>query len=110
GCAVSLQNRFRVRPIIRFDSSAVHFAPRIAAKKLTEKAMRLPTKLMTALAVASPLAYGQTSVTLYGRLDGGVEYLNHINNGQGGSSNRWSAEGGDWGTSMLGLKGNEDLG
>jgi predicted porin len=65
---------------------------------------------MAALAVASPLAYGQTSVALYGRLDGGVEYLNHINNGSGGSSSRWSAEGGDWGISMLGLKGNEDLG
>ena len=65
---------------------------------------------MAALAVASPLAYGQTSVSLYGRLDAGVEYLNHINDGAGGSSSRWSAEGGDWGTSMLGLKGNEDLG
>ena len=40
---------------------------------------------MAALAVVSPLAYGQTSVTLYGRLDGGVEYLNHINNGAGGN-------------------------
>lgn len=65
---------------------------------------------MAALAVASPLAYSQTSVTLYGRLDAGLEYLNHVNNGAGGSSSRWSAEGGDWGTSMLGLKGNEDLG
>ncbi|MFM0066975.1 porin [Paraburkholderia aspalathi] len=72
--------------------------------------MRLHTKLVAALAVISPLAYGQTSVSLYGRLDGGLEYLNHINNGSGGSSTRWSAEGGDWGTSMLGLKGNEDLG
>jgi predicted porin len=59
---------------------------------------------------ASPAIYAQTSVTLYGRLDGGVEYLNHIANANGGSSSRWSAEGGDWGTSMLGFKGTEDLG
>ncbi|CAB3787780.1 hypothetical protein LMG28614_02569 [Paraburkholderia ultramafica] len=72
--------------------------------------MRLHARLVAAPAVASPLAYGQTSVTLYGRLDGGIEYLNHINDGAGGSASRWSAEGGDWGTSMLGLKGNEDLG
>ncbi|SAK52413.1 porin protein [Caballeronia hypogeia] len=55
-------------------------------------------------------AAAQTSVTMYGRLDGGIEYLNHIANGAGGSATRWSAEGGDWGTSMWGLKGNEDLG
>jgi predicted porin len=55
-------------------------------------------------------AVAQTSVTMYGRIDGGIEYLNHIANGTGGSDSRWSAEGGDWGTSMWGLKGNEDLG
>jgi predicted porin len=59
---------------------------------------------------ASAVASAQTSVTLYGRVDGGIEYLNHIANGTGGSSTRWSAEGGDWGTSMLGFKGTEDLG
>jgi predicted porin len=67
--------------------------------------------LTAALLAASPLAYGQSSVMLYGRLDGGFEYLNHVANaGHTGSTTRWSAEGGDWGTSMLGLKGNEDLG
>src|SRR5471030_560282 len=55
-------------------------------------------------------ASAQSSVTLYGRADGGVEYLNHIANGTGGNASRWSAEGGDWGTSMLGFKGTEDLG
>ncbi|WP_175945964.1 porin [Caballeronia sp. BCC1704] len=60
--------------------------------------------------LASATACAQSSVTLYGRLDGGIEYLNHIANGSGGNATRWSAEGGDWGTSMLGLKGVEDLG
>ncbi|MGE8161735.1 porin [Paraburkholderia sp. NPDC080076] len=62
------------------------------------------------LLAASTAASAQSSVTLYGRVDGGIEYLNHIANGMGGSSSRWSAEGGDWGTSMLGFKGTEDLG
>src|SRR5476649_368047 len=63
-----------------------------------------------ALLAASMAASAQSSVTLYGRADGGVEYLNHIANGTGGNASRWSAEGGDWGTSMLGFKGTEDLG
>jgi predicted porin len=62
------------------------------------------------LLAASMAASAQSSVTIYGRVDGGVEYLNHIANGAGGTSSRWSAEGGDWGTSMLGFKGTEDLG
>ncbi|WP_407670586.1 porin [Paraburkholderia megapolitana] len=62
------------------------------------------------LLATSTAALAQSSVTLYGRVDGGIEYLNHIANGTGGSSSRWSAEGGDWGTSMLGFKGTEDLG
>jgi predicted porin len=62
------------------------------------------------LLAASTDASAQSSVTLYGRVDGDVEYLNHIANGTGGSSSRWSAEGGDWGTSMLGFKGTEDVG
>src|ERR1700734_1359489 len=62
------------------------------------------------LLAASTAASAQSSVTLYGRIDGGVEYLNHIDNGTGGNLSRWNAEGGDWGTSMLGFKGTEDLG
>ncbi|AYZ62307.1 porin [Burkholderia multivorans] len=62
------------------------------------------------MAAAVPAAVSaQTSVTLYGRVDGGVEYLNHIAT-PNGSKSRFSAEGGDWGTSMFGLKGVEDLG
>jgi predicted porin len=77
--------------------------------------MKASAKARAALALAGaiatvPSARAQTSVTLYGRLDAGIEYLNHIDNGEGGSSSRWRAEGGNWGTSMLGLKGSEDLG
>ena len=62
------------------------------------------------IAAATGGRFAQTSVTLYGRVDGGIEYLNHIAKPNGGSGTRWSAESGDWGTSMFGLKGIEDLG
>ncbi|MCM3378181.1 porin, partial [Bacillus licheniformis] len=62
------------------------------------------------IAAATPAAaFAQTSVTLYGRIDGGIEYLNHIAT-PNGSKSRWSAESGDWGTSLWGLKGSEDIG
>ncbi|MDR5782725.1 porin [Caballeronia sp. LZ065] len=63
-----------------------------------------------ALLLFASTAFAQSTVTMYGRIDGGIEYLNHIANGANGNTSRWSAEGGDWGTSMWGLKGNEDLG
>ncbi|HMC48499.1 MAG TPA: porin, partial [Caballeronia sp.] len=62
------------------------------------------------LLAASTAASAQSSVTIYGRMDGGIEYINHISNGTGGNLSRWNAEGGDWGTSMLGFRGTEDLG
>jgi predicted porin len=72
--------------------------------------MKLRLGTISLLIAAAPAAYAQTSVTLYGRVDGGVEYLNHIANASGGNATRWSAEGGDWGTSMFGFRGTEDLG
>ncbi|MDE1181734.1 porin [Paraburkholderia sp.] len=80
--------------------------------------MKLREKLLSALLVGGPMlslidspsAQAQSSVTMYGRIDGGVEYLNHIANADGSSSSRWRGEGGDWGTSMFGLKGVENLG
>ncbi len=55
-------------------------------------------------------AQAQSSVTMYGRLDNGIEYIHGVNDGAGNSANRWRGESGDWGTSMFGLKGVEDLG
>jgi predicted porin len=72
--------------------------------------MKLRHGAIGLLIVAAPTAYAQTSVALYGRLDAGIEYVNHIANTSGVNASRWSAEGGDWGTSMLGFRGTEDLG
>ncbi|WP_206953468.1 porin [Trinickia acidisoli] len=66
--------------------------------------------LAAALMSAGVIAHAQSSVTLYGRLDAGVEYMTGLQNGTGGSTSRIRAESGDWGTSLWGLKGTEDLG
>ncbi|CAB3781724.1 porin [Pararobbsia alpina] len=63
--------------------------------------------LLTASLLAAGIvtAHAQSSVTLYGRLDGGIEYVNGLKNGH-----RVQAQSGDWGTSLWGMKGAEDLG
>ncbi|MGN6652412.1 porin [Trinickia sp.] len=66
--------------------------------------------LAAALMSAGVIAHAQSSVTLYGRVDAGLEYMSGLQNGAGGSTSRWRAESGDWGTSLWGLKGAEDIG
>ncbi|WP_133645930.1 porin [Paraburkholderia flava] len=80
--------------------------------------MRKRKTLMVAalLTTAAAGAQAQSSVTLYGRVDAGLEYMTGVPTGVGangqatGSSHRFRAESGDWGTSLWGLKGREDLG
>ncbi|HZZ13447.1 MAG TPA: porin [Paraburkholderia sp.] len=72
--------------------------------------------LAAALMTAGVVAHAQSSVTLYGRLDAGLEYMSGVPQGVGangqatGSTNRFRAESGDWGTSLWGMKGVEDIG
>lgn len=72
--------------------------------------------LAAALMSAGVVAHAQSSVTLYGRLDAGIEYMSGVptganaNGAANGNTNRWKAESGDWGTSLWGLKGVEDIG
>ncbi|WGS50794.1 porin [Paraburkholderia sp. D15] len=72
--------------------------------------------LAAALMSAGVVAHAQSSVTLYGRLDAGLEYMSGVPTGVGangqatGSTNRFKAESGDWGTSLWGMKGVEDIG
>lgn len=62
-------------------------------------------------ALVSGVANAQSSVTLYGRLDAGIEYVSGLpNNAYTGSTSRWRMESGNWGTSLWGMKGVEDLG
>lgn len=67
--------------------------------------------LAAALMSAGVIAHAQSSVTLFGRLDAGIEYMSGIpSTTGGGSTSRVKLESGDWGTSLWGLKGTEDLG
>jgi predicted porin len=75
------------------------------------------TVVLASLLAACASAQAQSSVTLYGRVDAGVEYVSGAPTGQNpvtgaatGSSSRFRAESGDWGTSLWGIKGVEDLG
>jgi predicted porin len=51
------------------------------------------------------VASAQSSVTLYGLVDNGLQYETGLPKG-----NRWSAESGNWAESRFGLKGLEDIG
>ncbi|KQM78439.1 porin [Xylophilus sp. Leaf220] len=74
-------------------------------------ALALATTAAAGTAALAPAAWAQSSVTIYGRVVGGVEYVDKIRDtttGQTGSLTR--AADNQWGTSMLGFKGSEDLG
>jgi predicted porin len=67
--------------------------------------------LAAALMSAGVVAHAQSSVTLYGRIDAGLEFINGLpNNSYTSSTHRYRAESGDWGTSLWGMKGVEDIG
>ncbi|MFP3558533.1 porin [Paraburkholderia sp. SIMBA_049] len=77
--------------------------------------MKKAVLAVSALTIAAA-AHAQSSVTLYGRLDAGLEYMSGVPTGSlatgaaTGSTHRFRAESGDWGTSLWGMKGVEDLG
>jgi predicted porin len=67
--------------------------------------------LATVLMSAGVVAHAQSSVTMYGHLDVGFDYMNGVpNNGYTGSSSRVRLESGDWSTTKWGLTGAEDIG
>ncbi|WP_031362542.1 porin [Caballeronia sordidicola] len=71
--------------------------------------------LAASLLTVGVAAHAQSSVTLYGRLDAGLEYTSGAPVGAGNSvttntGHQFRAESGDWGTSLWGMKGVEDLG
>jgi predicted porin len=65
---------------------------------------------LAAAATAGPAA-AQSNVTIYGRVVGGVEYVDKIlDPGTSRTHSDTRAANNQWGTSMLGFKGSEDLG
>lgn len=69
-------------------------------------------KILTTAVLASVagLAHAQSSVTLYGLIDAGISYNNHVKNATGGSSSYWGYGEGVAQGSRWGLRGTEDLG
>ena len=61
--------------------------------------------LTTSLLAIAAAAQAQSSVTLYGRIDNGIQYETGLPGGH-----KVSAESGDWGCSWFGMQGSEDLG
>ncbi|WP_322092537.1 porin [Paraburkholderia bannensis] len=64
---------------------------------------------VAALATFASVCHAQGSVTLYGRLDAGLEYVSGLQNSNGASSSRFRVEGGNWGSSYWGMQGEEPL-
>ncbi|EJN07716.1 porin [Herbaspirillum sp. YR522] len=71
-------------------------------------------KTLCALALLgafSAQAQAQTSsVTIYGRVVAGVDVVSNATNVNGTTGTRWRGASNQWGTSMIGFKGTEDLG
>ncbi|MFM0277744.1 porin [Paraburkholderia sediminicola] len=62
------------------------------------------------LLLVSTTVSAQSSVSIWGRLDAGVQYLTNVAGANGQRSNLISADSGDDGASSLGISGKEDLG
>jgi predicted porin len=66
--------------------------------------------LIVSLMSVAAGAHAQSSVTLYGAVNGDIEYMSGIPVANGGTKSRVRADPGDWSGSILGLKGSEDIG
>ncbi|MFL9907306.1 porin [Paraburkholderia sp. RL17-337-BIB-A] len=69
----------------------------------------LATTLVVLAGTFGAAAHAQSSVTLYGTLDTGIDYVSNQKTASGGKSN-WMMESGNLNTDRWGLRGNEDLG
>lgn len=78
------------------------------------KRLSMNKYLMAVLLPCSFLGAAQaeetSAVTIYGRVSGGVDYINHVALPAGGTGSKVEYGANKWGPSFLGLKGSEDLG
>ncbi|MGE8449215.1 MAG: porin, partial [Pseudomonadales bacterium] len=68
------------------------------------------TLIAAAIATACSYTHAQSSVTLYGVADAGVEFLNHVPNAAGQANSLVRMTSGNTAGSRWGLRGVEDLG
>lgn len=80
----------------------------IMAKKMNS--LLATTAVFLGALGAANITHAQSSITLYGRIAGGLGYLNKIASPAGTHSDMRSYAGGNWGTSWWGIKAAEDLG
>jgi predicted porin len=64
----------------------------------------------TMVALGTCNAYAQSSVTLYGRVAAGIDYITNVATSNGNSANNLRFGSNQFGYSWFGLQGNEDLG
>jgi predicted porin len=69
-----------------------------------------PLAIAAVMAGACASAQAQTNVTVYGRIDAGINYQSNQAGANGSRGSKWGIDGNEWGTSMFGFKGSEDLG
>ena len=76
------------------------------------KMHRRVTYVLPILAVASftSSVQAQSSVAMYGRVVAGMDYISNVKNPDGTTGSLLRGAGNQWGTSMLGFMGDEDLG
>jgi len=80
-------------------------------KKASKVAMiAKPLAVAAVLACACAAAQAQSNVTIYGRIDAGVNYQSGVQISGTKTGSQWGASGNEWGTSMIGVMGTEDLG
>jgi len=66
--------------------------------------------LALGLSGAAAQAADQSSVTLYGRIAGGFDYVSNVRDANGNSASVSRYSNSQWGTSLWGINGREDLG
>ncbi|MBN3754743.1 porin [Paraburkholderia sp. Tr-20389] len=65
---------------------------------------------MTLAGTLATNAHAQSSVTLYGTLDAGIDYVSNQKAANGAGHSNWLLQSGNLSTDRWGLRGNEDLG
>ncbi|CAG9181223.1 Outer membrane porin protein [Cupriavidus laharis] len=77
---------------------------------MTRRTIRLAGVAALCGAAATATAAQGSNVTLYGRVVAGVDVQTNVQTTDGGSGTLWRGADNQWGTSMFGLQGTEDLG
>lgn len=96
-------------------STTKHHGPKHSTNKHSTNHRRAGTRAVAAAlllmgGLSASAVQAQSSVTVYGRVDAGVDYQSNVATTGGNSGSLWRASGNQWGTSMIGFKGTEDLG